>query len=115
MGCQQDCTVGDCSVVALLCPIVDTDAVLSYTSASAFFANSNPTQPSFACVTFAFQQGGTCSGTPTNNCPNLGVCAFNLNISAWQNNMGQFKYVKFTNLTSGALLGGYQVNYDSSI
>src|SRR5262245_31202661 len=61
------------NVQAYACPIVDNDTILGYTSASAFFSNSNRTQPTLACVTFWDRQGGQCSGTAANNCPNAGV------------------------------------------
>ena len=47
--------------------------------------------------------------TGANNCPNGGVCSFLLNISAWQNNPGEFKFAVFDKMTDGSLMAGYVV------
>jgi hypothetical protein len=114
MGCISG---GDANGESLdsWCPIVDNDTITAYTGASAWFANSNHTQPMMACVSFTNRTGDSCSSTVTNNCPSGGVCNPALNISAWQGNMGQFKYVVFDNLTSGAALSGYVVFYNTTI
>jgi len=93
-------------------PADTTQASNHYISAVAYFANSNTTQPVFACVQDPFSTGGSCSQTPNNNCPNGGVCATTLNISAWTNNPTFFKFIKFTSITSGVILNGYQVDYN---
>ena len=112
MGCSSQ--AASQTQVNEYCPIpVDGDTVTGFTFATAYFVNSNPTQPTYACVAYSNQTGGACSGTAANNCPNRGVCSFNLNISAWQNNPSHFKYIEFDNLTIGALVSGYVVGYNT--
>jgi hypothetical protein len=117
-GGNMGCTVGNGSVTnsdSAFCPIIDNDTITSYTGASAWFSNSNPTQPMYACVSFTNKTGDACSSTSA-SCPNRGVCQDQpLNIAAWQQNMGQFKYVEFDDLTVGAQLSGYVLYYNSSI
>jgi len=95
------------------CPLPnDSSALTGYTSATAYFSNSNTTQPVAACVTYYNASGGTCSNSANNNCPSAGVCSFNLDITAWTNNTSHFKYVLFDKLTVGARVSGYVLNYN---
>jgi hypothetical protein len=93
-----------------LCPVADNSGISSYSSGTVYFTNSNATQPASACVAFFNQTGGSCSNTSNNNCPNHGVCSFNMNVSAWQNFGSHFKYAAFDNMSVGALMSGYVIN-----
>jgi hypothetical protein len=98
-----------------VCPTHDDDFIQSFNSLTAFFTNSNPTQPGLACVAFFSQVGGNCTSTAPNNCPNRGVCSFNVPLNSWFTFPSHFKFVEFDNMSVGALMAGYTLNVTERI
>ena len=109
-GCWKNTNTG----TFMYCAVPDNSITQAsaFTTAQVFFQNSNATQPAQACVTYYNGNGGVCGpATPPNNCPNHGVCNFFVDITVWQTNPDQFKFMEFTTLTSGAQLTGFTMGY----
>ena len=93
---------------AWVCPIPDNYTITGYTGATAYFQNSNHTQPAAACVAYFNRVGDICTNTNPNNCSG-GVCQVVLNTSQWTTNSNDFKYILFDNMTVGVSLPGFSV------
>jgi len=112
IGCNVYASLAYSNAQTFICPVtVDTNVITSYGSLTGWFQNSNPTQPVIACHTFPTGTGGGCSGTATNNCPNRGVCQSTLPLTHFNQHFGDFKFVAFDNLTVGAKVAGFTMDY----
>jgi hypothetical protein len=95
------------------CPVPDSDAATSWSTATltVHYLNSNPTQPAYACWSFSGALGGGCGTSPDNNCPDRGVCKPPpIDVSGWAANPAAYKFIKFTNLTVGVVIAGYELD-----
>jgi hypothetical protein len=110
-GCYQVDATG--SVIYCAIPEDDLNPATAISNLTAFFQNSNATQPGQTCVSFKNALGGQCNiATASNNCPLRGVCQVVPSVhGVWNTFSGDYHFVEFTNITSGAELAGFDLTY----